>query len=80
MKTLLKSILALILGAGTSFAATGGDTSSLSPFVVLLLFFGGLIIAFQLMPGIFLFLSMVKGLFSGADKEVTGITAKAERK
>lgn len=78
MKTILRSSLAVVLGAGTALAATGGDPT-LSPLVVMLLFFGGLIIAFQLVPGLFLFFSMVKGLFSASAKETDVLPAETER-
>ena len=69
MKTLIRLTVAMLLSTGTAFAAAGGEASGMSPMVVLLLFFGGLIITFQLIPAIFLFVSMVKAVASTFRKE-----------
>ena len=64
MKTTLRT-LTLILAATTSaLAASGAETEGNGFLVTLFLAFGALIIAFQLVPGVLLFASMIKGLFS----------------
>ncbi|WP_298433716.1 hypothetical protein [Geobacter sp.] len=57
--------LTLILATTTSaLAASGAETEGNGFLVTLFLAFGALIIAFQLVPGVLLFASMIKGLFS----------------
>ncbi|WP_298267653.1 hypothetical protein [Geobacter sp.] len=69
MKTATKT-LALILAATTSaLAASGAETEGNGFLVTLFLAFGALIIAFQLVPGVLLFASMIKGLFSRPSAE-----------
>lgn len=69
MKTMSKTVLAAIIAATPAFAGTGKAAGSgllMSAF----LGFGALIIAFQFVPAVLLFGSMLKGLFSAeAPKE-----------
>ncbi|MBE0596666.1 MAG: hypothetical protein IH614_05305 [Desulfuromonadales bacterium] len=69
MKTLIRLSVAALLSGGSAFASAGGEASGMSPLVVLLLFFGGLIVTFQLIPAVFLFISMLKGVTSTFRKE-----------
>ena len=65
MKTTAKVLVALIATSGTALAASGAESEANGLLVTLSLAFGALIIAFQLVPGLFLFGSMIRGLFSG---------------
>lgn len=67
MKTALATILTLI--ATTTFAASGAESEGNGLLVVLFLSVGALIVVFQMLPGLALFGSMIKGLFSGKDAE-----------
>jgi hypothetical protein len=60
--------IALIGIASRALAATGGKAEGSGVLIILFLAFGALIIVFQLIPGVVLFVSMVKGLF-GKEKE-----------
>ncbi len=71
MRTTMKNVLITLLigGASVAFAASGAESDENSLLLGLFLGFGALIIVFQLFPGAMLFYSMVKGLFSSAEKE-----------
>lgn len=66
MKTTLATIIALIISS-TAFAASGAQSEDSGLLVTLFLGVGALIIAFQLLPGLTLFGSMMKGLLPGKD-------------
>lgn len=66
MKTTLATIIALIISS-TAFAASGAQAEDSGLLVTLFLGVGALIIAFQLLPGLTLFGSMMKGLLPGKD-------------
>jgi hypothetical protein len=70
MRMLLTSILATIGWLTPAFAADGGIATGTSILVILFLGFAALIIVFQFVPGLALFFSMLKGIFSGAHKKV----------
>ncbi|KAF0219614.1 MAG: hypothetical protein FD174_1869 [Geobacteraceae bacterium] len=67
-----KALITLLIGsASVAFAASGAEHEGNSLVLALFLGFGALVIVFQLFPGVMLFVSMVKGLFSSAPKEST---------
>lgn len=66
MKTALATILTFI-ATSTAFAASGAQSEDSGLLVALFLGVGALIIAFQLLPGLTLFGSMMKGLLPGKD-------------
>lgn len=68
MKTTLATMMTLI-AASTSFAASGAESDGNGLLVMLFLGIGALIVAFQMLPGLALFGSMMKGLLSGKDAE-----------
>jgi hypothetical protein len=75
----MKSILSnstgiLLLIAGSAFADTGAGTAENGWLWMLFLGFGALIVAFQLVPSMILFGSMLRGLFSTAAKESSAST------
>jgi hypothetical protein len=72
MKSLKKSILgAFFFAAPAAFAASGSDSEGSSFLLWFFLGFGALIIVFQSIPGLILLFSMIKGVFSPADKKAT---------
>ena len=68
MKTTLATMITLI-AASTAFAASGAETEGSGLLVALFLGIGALVIVFQLLPGLTLFGSMIRGLFSGKSAE-----------
>lgn len=69
MKTKLATMMILLAVASTSFAASGAESEGNGLLVMLFLGIGALVVAFQMLPGLTLFGSMLKGLFSGKDAE-----------
>ncbi len=68
MKTTLATMITLIV-ASIAFAASGAEAEGSGILLALFIGFGALIIACQMLPGLALFGSMLKGLFSGKDVE-----------
>jgi hypothetical protein len=64
MKTILRIIV--VLGATISLAMAGDGTEASGNGLLVFLFlgFGAVIIVFQLIPGLMLFSSMIKGFFT----------------
>ena len=77
MKTNISKAIALILcSASTAFAASGAENDGTGLFFWLFVGFAALIIAFQFLPGIMMFLGMAKGLASSESKEAATVTGK----
>ncbi len=70
MKALYTVLLTMAMTATNTLAASGGEQVELSFMTVLFMGFGALIIVFQLVPGVILFVGMLKGLFSPSEKKV----------
>lgn len=68
MKIMMTILAAVMFGATTALASGDPETTGTSLLVLLFLAFGALIVAFQLIPSLVLFGSMLKGLFSSAVK------------
>lgn len=65
MKTTTATIMALLVTATQALATEqGSSTEGLSLFATLFMAFAVMIVLFQLIPGIMLFVGMLKGLFS----------------
>lgn len=64
MKTTARTLIAMIASASSAFAASGAGADESGFFTPLFLAFGALIIAFQTVPALMLFGSMLKGLFT----------------
>lgn len=74
MRTTTRTLIAFLTASGTAMAASGAENEG-GWLTTLFIAFGVLIIVFQLFPGLFLFGSMMKGLFSRpAGETVTGRT------
>lgn len=70
MKKLLNVIMMVLIFASGSALAAGTVPAEENGFVVMLfLGFLALLIVMQLLPGLVLFISMIKGLFSQAPRE-----------
>ncbi|RNC72743.1 MAG: hypothetical protein ED859_01920 [Desulfuromonadales bacterium] len=69
MKTTLKTIMTLLATVSSCFAASGAESEGNGLLVMLFLSVGALIVVFQMLPGLALFGSMLRGLFSGKDVE-----------
>jgi len=68
--TLRNTLVALIAFSTSAFAATGGSTGEGNLLLSLFIGFFALIVVFQLVPAIILFVGMVKGLAGKHTKEV----------
>jgi len=70
MKNIVRTVIPSLLGsAGTAFAAENAQSGGMSWVLIFFLAFFGLIVVMQVVPGLILFFSMLKGLFSGSSKE-----------
>jgi len=69
MKTTVRSIIIALAALSPAFAGSDPVAEGNSLLITLFLAFGALIIAFQLVPGMILLYSMLKGIFSAADKK-----------
>lgn len=63
MRTLISFLISLG-STTTAFAASGADQDSTGIFFWLFIGFASMIISFQFVPGILMFVGMAKGLFS----------------
>ncbi len=79
MKATSRIIIALLAASGTAFAASSAEFEANGFLATFFLAFGALIIVFQLAPGLFLFGSMLKGLFSHPVDEIPLNTHRGER-
>jgi len=68
---IIKTAIALLGAcAASAFAATGAAGDGSGPLVWFFIGFGVLVIMFQAVPAVILFVSMLRGLFTTAEKEV----------
>jgi hypothetical protein len=75
MRTLLTTLLSLIITAGVALAAGGGtEGEGLSMLATLFIAFGVLIVMFQFIPGIILLFGMLRGIFSASEKKTQETT------
>lgn len=75
-KTTCQLITALIGSASTALAAGGPDSQGIGFVGICFLSFFALIMVFQLVPGLMLFFSMIKGLFTAESKTGSGSVAE----
>jgi hypothetical protein len=69
MKTLITTILAVLGWVVPAIAAGTTVATGSSVLVILFLGFAAIIVVFQFIPGLLLFFSMLKGLFTAAPKK-----------
>ncbi len=80
MKTSIRSIAVKVLLLTPAVAAASAGETSGSPLMMwLFLGFLGLVVVMQLVPGIALFIGMVKGLFGSARQNARIASAKGEK-
>jgi hypothetical protein len=76
MKTLLRTLTATLALVVPAFAANGSEPEGSGLLIILFLGFGALIVVFQLVPGLVLFVTMVKELFTPAPKKAAATASK----
>jgi len=76
--TIKKTIAISLCSATSAFAASGAENEGTGLFFWLFIGFAAMIIAFQFLPGIMMFLGMAKGLFSSETK-ATGIETETRK-
>jgi len=76
MKTLLRTLTATLAWVVPALAANGSEAEGSGLLIILFLGFGALIVVFQLVPGLVLFVTMVKELFTPAPKKAAATAAK----
>lgn len=70
MKSTVRNVAFTLMGStSAAYAASGAEGEGSGLLLALFLGFGVLIILFQFVPGLALFFSMIKGLFSVARRE-----------
>ena len=80
MKTMMRAITVTLASVAPAFAASGNEAKGSMFLLILFLGFAALIVVFQFVPGLVLFASMVKGLFSPTPiKNTKNLSAKPGR-
>lgn len=73
MRTVSATLLSLIITATRAMAAGGGtESEGLGLLATFFIAFGILIVLFQFIPGIMMFVGMLKGIFSADDEKTRG--------
>ena len=71
MRTLMGTLIVTLASVAPALAADGTIVKGSSILLILFLGFAALIIVFQFIPGLVLFATMLKSLFSRAPKKAT---------
>ena len=74
MKTLIRTLTVKLASAAPAFAAGARDGKGTSILIALFLGFAALVVLFQFIPGLVLFASMLKGLFTSVTKKASQTT------
>jgi hypothetical protein len=69
MGTLIRTLIAILAWVVPALAASSNEAEGSGLLLILFLGFGALIIVFQFVPGLVLFVTMVKELFTPAEKK-----------
>jgi len=69
MRTLIRALIITLASVAPALAATGSEAKGSTFLLILFLGFAALIIVFQFIPGLVLFATMLKGLFTPAPKK-----------
>ena len=81
MGTLMRTVILILASVTTALAADGSVVKGSSILLILFLGFAALIIVFQFIPGLALFATLLKSLFTRAPKKATeNLSAKPGRK
>ncbi len=79
MKAMIKSLLAVLLAVVPALASGGKESGEVSFLVVLFFAFGALVLVFQMVPGLVLFATMIKELFTRVPKGHPSMTKGPEK-
>jgi hypothetical protein len=71
MGTLMRTVILILASVTTVLAADGSVVKGSSILIILFLGFAALIIVFQFIPGLVLFTTLLKSLFTRAPKKAT---------
>ncbi len=79
MRTLIRTLIITLAWVVPALAATSTEPEGNGLLLILFIGFGALIIVFQCVPGLVLFATMVKELFTPAPKKaVAAVTEKSD--
>jgi len=76
MRTLISTIFTTLALVVPALAADGSAAKGSSLLLILFLGFAALIVVFQFIPGLVLFFSMLKGIFTAAPKKASATHEK----
>jgi len=76
MRTLIRTIFTTLALVVPALAADGSPANGRSLLLILFLGFAALIVVFQFIPGLVLFFSMLKGIFTAAPKKASATHEK----
>lgn len=80
MKNILPKVAVMLLaGSSAALAAGGSAGQGMSPLTIVFLVFCALIVVFQAIPGLVLFVSMLRGLFSAVGKKAGHLVGTKDR-
>jgi len=71
MGALMRTVIVILASVTTAFAANGSVMAGSTFLIILFLVFVALIITFQFIPGLMLFATMLKSLFTRAPKKAS---------
>ena len=71
MGTLMRTVILILASVTTALAANGSVVKGSSILIILFLGFAALIIVFQFIPGLVLFTTLLKSLFTRTPKKAT---------
>ncbi len=81
MKNTFRSALVLLLaGSSTALAAADGAAGGIGWLTILFLTFGAVVILFQAVPGLILFFSLLKGIFSFSSRKTAPAVSMDQEK
>jgi len=69
MRTLIRALIVTLVSVAPALAANGSEVNGSSFLLILFLGFVALIIVFQFIPGLVLFASILRGLFTRIPKK-----------
>ena len=69
MGTFMRTVIVILASVTTALAANGSEMKGSTFLLIFFLGFAALIIVFQFIPGLVLFVTMLKGLFTRAPKK-----------
>lgn len=80
MKNILRNLLVLFPAASTpALAAGGSEANGIGLLVILFLAFCAVIVVFQAIPGLVLFFSMLRGLFSTSSRKAASLLGDKDK-